>query len=132
MLGIDVYDCVMVIRSQKALDAFATHKVTIGGELGVAAGPYGIGIAVESGIEKAPLLSYIRSRGAYAGVEMVGQVFLERFDENAAMYKWPGIKAGDIVGGFHFTTGRRLITAAFWKGNDSYRGCQPSSSHTRS
>jgi hypothetical protein len=33
----------------------------------------------------------------YAGVELVGQVFVERFDENGAMYHWPGVKAGDIV-----------------------------------
>lgn len=33
----------------------------------------------------------------YAGVQIVGQVFVERFDENAAMYNWPGVKAGDVV-----------------------------------
>ncbi|KAK8870081.1 hypothetical protein IAR55_000651 [Kwoniella newhampshirensis] len=99
LIGVDVYDCVLVIRSQKALDSFKTHKVTLGAELAVAAGPYGAGAAVESGIEKAPLFSYVRSRGVYAGVEVVGQVFVERFDENAAMYHWPGVKAGDILAG---------------------------------
>lgn len=102
MIGIDVYDCVLVIRSQKALDSFATHKATIGTELAVAAGPYGAGAAVEAGLEKAPLFSYVRSRGLYAGVELVGQVFVERFDENAAMYAWPGVKAGDIVSDSEF------------------------------
>jgi hypothetical protein len=92
-----VYDCVLVIRSQKALDSFATHKATLGTEIGVTAGPYGAGAAVEAGRERAPVFSYVRSRGMYAGVEVVGQVFVERFDENAAMYHWPGIKAGDIV-----------------------------------
>ncbi|ORY32006.1 hypothetical protein BCR39DRAFT_593285 [Naematelia encephala] len=99
MLGVDVYDCILVIRSQKALDSFATHKATLGTELGVAAGPYGAGAAVEAGMEKAPLLSYVRSRGVYAGVELVGQVFIERFEENAHMYHWPGVKAGDILSG---------------------------------
>lgn len=92
-----MYDCVLVIRSQKALDSFATHKATLGAEIGVAAGPYGGGAAMETGIEKAPVFSYVRSRGMYAGVEVVGQVFVERFEENAAMYHWPGVKAGDIV-----------------------------------
>ncbi|WVQ84975.1 hypothetical protein IAT38_007139 [Cryptococcus sp. DSM 104549] len=99
LLGVDVYDCVLVIRSQKALDSFATHKATLGAELGVAAGPFGAGAAVEAGKEKAPLFSYVRSRGLYAGVEVVGQVFVERFEENAAMYNWPGVKAGDILAG---------------------------------
>ena len=93
----DVYDCVLVIRSQKALDSFATHKATLGAEIGLAAGPYGAGAAMEAGKEKAPVFSYIRSRGLYAGLEIMGQVFVERADENASMYHWPGIKAGDIV-----------------------------------
>lgn len=92
-----MYDSVLVIRSQKALDSFATHKATLGAEIGVAAGPYGAGAAMEAGIEKAPVFSYVRSRGMYAGVEVVGQVFVERFEENAAMYHWPGVKAGEIV-----------------------------------
>ncbi|KAL7418635.1 hypothetical protein Q5752_007093 [Cryptotrichosporon argae] len=99
LIGVDVYDCVLIIRTQKALDSFATHKVTLGTEIAVAAGPYGAGAAVEAGIEKAPVFSYVRSRGFYAGVEIVGQVFVERFEENAAMYHWPGVKAGDILSG---------------------------------
>jgi lipid-binding SYLF domain-containing protein len=39
----------------------------------------------------------VKSRGLYAGVEVVGQVFVERFDENALQYHWPGVKARDIV-----------------------------------
>lgn len=79
------------------MDSFSTHKVTLGAEIGVAAGPYGTGAAVEAGKEKAPVFSYIKSRGLYAGVEIVGQVFVERYEENAAQYHWPGVKAGDIV-----------------------------------
>ncbi|WWC85460.1 uncharacterized protein L201_000323 [Kwoniella dendrophila CBS 6074] len=99
LIGVDVYDCVLVIRTQEALDSFRTHKVTIGAELAVAAGPYGAGAAVEAGRERAPLFSYVKSKGVYAGVEVVGQVFVERFDENGAMYHWPGVKAGDILSG---------------------------------
>ena len=43
------------------------------------------------------MLSYVRTKGMYAGVELVGQVFVERFEENAAMYHYPGVKAGEIV-----------------------------------
>lgn len=99
LLGVDVYDCILVIRTQQALDSFSTHKATLGAEIGVALGPYGSGAAVEAGKEAAPVFSYVRSRGMYAGVEVVGQVFVERFEENAAMYHWPGVKAGDIVSG---------------------------------
>ena len=92
-----MYDCVLVIRSQAALDSFSSHKATLGTEIGLTAGPYGAGAAVEAGRERAPVFSYVKSRGFYAGVELVGQVFVERFDENGLMYHWKGIKAGDIV-----------------------------------
>lgn len=99
------------------MDSFKTHKATIGAELGLAAGPYGAGASVEAGLDKAPIWSYIKSKGMYAGVEVVGQVFVERFDENAAMYHWPGVKAGDIVSTAEI--GRRGNTAdsiARWEG----------------
>lgn len=75
-----------VIRTQAALDSFSGHKVTLGSEIGVAAGPYGSGAALEVGVEKSPVLSYIRTRGAYAGVEAVAQVFVERKEENELQY----------------------------------------------
>lgn len=92
-----MYDCILVIRTRKALESFYSHKVTIGTEIAVAAGPYGAGAAVEAGREAAPVFSYVKSKGMYAGVEVVGQIFASRFDENGIMYNWPGIKAGDIV-----------------------------------
>ena len=75
-----------MIRTQAALDSFSKHKVTLGTELAVAAGPYGSGAAVELGLDKSPVLSYIKSRGIYAGMEAVGQVFIERRDENEKQY----------------------------------------------
>ncbi|CAK9786309.1 DUF500-domain-containing protein [Cutaneotrichosporon oleaginosum] len=99
LIGIDVYDCILVIRTRKALESFFGHKVTLGTEIGVAAGPYGVGAAMEAGREAAPVFSYVKSKGIYAGIEVVGQVFASRFDENAEMYHWPGIKAGDILTG---------------------------------
>lgn len=60
-------------------------------------GPFGAGAAVELGLEKSPVLSYIRSRGLYAGAEMVVQIFVARADENEALYNWPGVTPADIV-----------------------------------
>ena len=87
----------LVINTEKAMNSFGTHKFTLGTEIAVAAGPWGAGAAVEAGVERSPVFSYVKSRGLYAGVEVVGQVFVERFDENGHMYHWPGVKARDIV-----------------------------------
>lgn len=71
--------------------------MTLGTEIAVAAGPWGAGAAVEAGKERAAVFSYINSRGMYAGVEVVGQAFFSRTEENGSMYHWPGVKAADIV-----------------------------------
>lgn len=58
MIGVDIYDAVLIIRTEEALESFKAMKVTLGAELGVAAGPYGAGAAVEAGMDRSPVLSY--------------------------------------------------------------------------
>jgi SH3 domain-containing YSC84-like protein 1 len=48
-LGVDIYDCVCVINSKEALEAFTKTRVGLGGDLAVTAGPYGAGGAVDVG-----------------------------------------------------------------------------------
>jgi lipid-binding SYLF domain-containing protein len=54
----DVSTLLTVVRTEKALQTFMGHKVTLGAEFGIAAGPYGAGAAVEGGIDRSPVLSY--------------------------------------------------------------------------
>lgn len=97
--GVDIFDAVLIIRTQKALESFYTHKATLGADIGVVAGPLGAGAVAEVGTDRAPVFSYVKSRGVYAGISILGQVFVERFEENGAMYHWPGVKAQDILTG---------------------------------
>lgn len=83
--------------TDQALQAFMTHKVSLGGELAIAAGTYGGGALAEVGLDKTPILSYQRSRGFYAGVEAVAQAYLTRFDENERIYSMMGVTQRDIV-----------------------------------
>lgn len=99
LLGVDFLDVVLLINSEKTLETFKTHRVDLGAETGVTAGPYGTGYSAEASYDRAPVYSYVRNRGAYAGVELLGQVFLHRFDENERFYYWPGIGARDIFEG---------------------------------
>ncbi|KAK4047030.1 hypothetical protein OIO90_006351 [Microbotryomycetes sp. JL221] len=99
MIGVDVYDAVLVIRSEEALETFKSWKVTLGAEFAIAAGPYGTGAAAELGKDKSPVFSYIKSRGVYAGIEAVAQVFITRTEENENMYHWPGITPKEILEG---------------------------------
>ncbi|KAI9709787.1 MAG: hypothetical protein M1820_003190 [Bogoriella megaspora] len=100
LIGVDIYDCVVVINTQKALDAFSKLRCTLGGEVSAVAGPVGAGGMLETEIHKrqAPVFTYLKSRGFYAGVQVDGTVIIERTDENANFYG-EKISCADILAG---------------------------------
>lgn len=65
-----------------ALDRQRSAQISVGGELAVVAGPVGNGLALDSGIEAAPVFSYTKSKGLYGGIQLNGNVIIERGDEN--------------------------------------------------
>ncbi|KAI0117980.1 hypothetical protein GGR51DRAFT_555262 [Nemania sp. FL0031] len=127
MVGIDVYDCVCVLTTQSAVDAFARRaRVSLGGEIAVVAGPIGVGGALEGVLnagkphnastgtgaaapaspgggtashENKPVWSYMKSRGFYAGVQADGTVIIPRVDANADFYGERGITVERILKG---------------------------------
>ncbi|WFD33479.1 hypothetical protein MCUN1_000292 [Malassezia cuniculi] len=101
VLGFDIMDVILIINTKEMLDSFKTHKFSITAETGLVSGPLGADIYGALDIKKkvAPIYSYTRSRGFYGGIELTGQAFIDRFDENERFYYWPGIKAGDILDG---------------------------------
>ncbi|KAL3420497.1 LAS seventeen-binding protein [Phlyctema vagabunda] len=88
--GIDIYDCVLVINTLEALAAFKKVRLSLGGEISVAAGPFGVGGIgeVDFSLEKPkkPIWAYTKSRGVYAGAQIDGSLIIERSDENARFY----------------------------------------------
>lgn len=100
LVGVDIYDCVIVINSEKALDAFQSVRCTLGGEISAVAGPAGVGGMLDTEIHKrqSPLFTYIKSRGFYAGLQLDGTIIIERTDENERFYgERIGVK--DILAG---------------------------------
>lgn len=102
LVGVDIYDCVVVINNRKALDSFTKIRATIGGEISAVAGPAGVGGVLENDGKwkqaNRPVFTYLKSRGFYAGVQVDGTVIIERTDENERFY---GQKIGvaDILAG---------------------------------
>lgn len=90
MAGIDIYDCVIVINNYDALHTFSNYRLSLGGEISVAAGPLGTGGLIDADVvgkkDRSPLWSYMKSRGLYAGMQVDGTVIVERNDENARFY----------------------------------------------
>ncbi|KAJ4987574.1 duf500 domain protein [Stagonosporopsis vannaccii] len=100
LVGVDIYDCVIVINSQKAMDAFQSVRCTLGGEISAVAGPAGVGGIIDTEVHKrqSPLFTYIKSRGFYAGLQLDGTIVIERTDENERFYgERIGVK--DILAG---------------------------------
>lgn len=48
LVGVDIYDCVVVINNRKALESFTHIRATIGGEISAVAGPVGVGGVLEN------------------------------------------------------------------------------------
>ncbi|KAJ8608125.1 hypothetical protein MRB53_039804 [Persea americana] len=69
LVGVDIYDCVIVINTYEALNAFAKWRATLGGEI-----------------------------SAVAGLLIDGTVIIERTDENERFYRHR-ISATDILAG---------------------------------
>jgi len=72
-IGAQSTDYVLVFMNRGAADAVLKNKVTLGGEASVAAGPVGREAGASTDWKmKAQILSYSRSRGLFAGLELKG------------------------------------------------------------
>lgn len=91
---------VVVLNSDEALSAFAKGgNLTIGGSLAAAAGPIGVGGAVNTAIlNPAPMFTYSKSKGLYAGVSLEGTVLVERVRSTlSAGFSAPSSRRGGQV-----------------------------------
>lgn len=75
-------EVILLVMTQKALDALLVTKTKLGGEVSVAAGPVGVG----SGDVGADMVSFARSRGLYAGISLEGSVIKPSDERNEAFY----------------------------------------------
>jgi SH3 domain-containing YSC84-like protein 1 len=84
--GAEVAELVIVLNTSEAVEAFAKGgNVTLGGALGVAAGP--VGRTAEAGVALgAAMYTYSRSQGLFAGISIEGTVIGTRDRINAAYY----------------------------------------------
>ncbi|KZS92887.1 DUF500-domain-containing protein [Sistotremastrum niveocremeum HHB9708] len=99
-IGADITDFVVVLNSEDAVKAFSLGgNVTVGGNVAATAGPIGTGGSVQASLaHPAPMFSYSKSKGLFAGVSLEGTVLIERKDTNRDFYGSP-IPARDILGG---------------------------------
>lgn len=82
-IGGEAAEVIMLIQNQKALDRFYATEFKLGGDVSIAAGPVGAG--AKSNIT-ADVVSFAKSKGLYAGLNLEGSVIKVNDSSNRAYY----------------------------------------------
>jgi lipid-binding SYLF domain-containing protein len=94
-IGASKTDFVLLFMNEDALSGLLKDKFEIGGEGSVAAGPVGRSASASTdALLRAGIISYSRTRGAFAGLEIKGVVISPDNDDNLAVY---GKKAHEVL-----------------------------------
>ena len=87
-IGASETDVIMLVMDQRSMKGILSSKFTLGGSADVAAGPVGRSSTAQTDATmNAKILSYSRSRGAFAGVALTGATLREDLDQNAELYE---------------------------------------------
>ena len=92
-------DVVMLVMNERGAQKLVSSQFTLGGEGEVAAGPVGREAAAQTDAKlHAEILSWSRSRGAFAGISLQGATLRQDTDDNQDLYGKP-LETKDIVNG---------------------------------
>ena len=90
VLGVDIYDCVLVINSVAALEMFTRPKVVLGTDVGLTVGPLISPGLLENDVKWKELnntvLTYLKARGEHQHVRLDGSLVAQRGNENERFY----------------------------------------------
>lgn len=96
-IGVASTDYILLFMNTRAVDSLLSDKFEIGGEGSAAAGPVGRSASASTDARlNAQILSYSRSKGAFAGLELKGVVIKPDNEDNNQVY---GMTARDILTG---------------------------------
>jgi lipid-binding SYLF domain-containing protein len=82
-IGGEAAEVIMMVRTQKAVDKLLTSSFKLGADTSIATGPIGGGAKSNVMVD---IVSYTRSKGAYAGISLEGAVIATRDKWNKAYY----------------------------------------------
>lgn len=86
-IGGQATDFVILVMNNRGADSLLHSKVKLGGDVSVAAGPKGREATAETDVTmRAEMLSYSRSRGAFAGISLEGTTLRPDGDANRHLY----------------------------------------------
>src|SRR3954468_18093681 len=90
-IGAQSIDLVLLVMNANGMEKMLRNKVSLGAEASIAAGPVGRDARAATDAQmKAEILSYSRTQGLFAGINLSGGVVRPDEDDNADLYG-PGI-----------------------------------------
>jgi SH3 domain-containing YSC84-like protein 1 len=112
-IGAQSIDLVLLVMNAKGVEKMLRNKVTLGAEASIAGGPVGRDARAATDAQmKAEILSYSRTQGLFAGVNLSGGVVKPDVDDNTDLYG-PNVSARDVV--TSTTTKAPAVTEPFMK-----------------
>ena len=110
-LGADSTDIILLLMTQHGMERLLSDKFSIGADLAAAAGPVGRDAKADTDILlKAEILSWSRTRGAFAGVSLNGTVVEPDRSEAIKLYGRPWSNREIIRGGISTPEGAKILT----------------------
>jgi lipid-binding SYLF domain-containing protein len=91
-IGAKATDLILLFTNDTGVQGLLNSKVTLGADIGVSAGPVGRDASASTDVSlQAAVLSYSRSEGIFAGVELDGSVMSYDAEATREMYgqEWP-------------------------------------------
>ena len=87
-IGVQEAEVVFVIMTDKAMNAMLRNEVKLGGDVGIAVGPVGIGYEASSAFATTgvDIYAFTRAKGLFAGGALEGSVIRPRRSYNAQFY----------------------------------------------
>jgi SH3 domain-containing YSC84-like protein 1 len=80
-------DLILLVMNDRGVQRLLEDKVTLGGEMSVAGGPVGRDARAMTDAQlKAQILSYSRTQGLFAGIDLTGGVLKPDRDDNEDLY----------------------------------------------
>ena len=96
-IGAQSTDLVLLVMNQRGMEKLLADKVTLGADMSIAAGPVGRTASAATDVQlNAEILSYSRSQGLFAGVNLSGGALKPDKDSMARAYG-PSVEARDVA-----------------------------------
>jgi len=85
-IGGEASEVILLVMTDRGVRSLLANSLKLGGDIGVAVGPVGMGASAATANLSADILSFSRSKGLYGGISLEGAVVATRGDWNRAYY----------------------------------------------